>query len=129
MPIAKYRIGEKMKALNRADFFAKRPVNPAPVAVPLASHGEDAGIFVKRMNATEREKFEAFMKDSPAGIAKRALFTQLVACDESGKPLFSEADLPQLTAGEWKSLDAIVDAGMKLNGIGQDQEQELKKTS
>jgi hypothetical protein len=113
-----------MKALNRSAFFERRPA-----IAGLAREGEDAGVFVKMLDAPGRERFEAFIKDPPKGIAKRAIFALLVACDEAGKPLFIDDDLPALSAGEWKSLDAILDAGAKLNGLGESEEQELKKSS
>jgi hypothetical protein len=121
-----------MKVLTRADFFSRRPAIK-PVFVPLDGFGEDggdvAGVYVKMMNAAEREKFETFMEAPPAGIAKRALFAQLLACDEKGQPIFTDADLPALSAGEWRSLDLILDAGMKLNVVTKEQKEQLKKTS
>jgi len=79
--------------------------------------------YVTKFSARDRDKFEQIVTGGKVGGVPnmenvRAKFVTLVVVDENGKRRFSEADADKI--GEWDSdiVQAIVDAGFKLNGIG-----------
>jgi hypothetical protein len=101
---------------------------PSPVAVPIPEWGEDAGVYVKVMNAMERTRYEEVMKNVPEGLTRRALFVQLVACDENGKTLFTLDDMEALNQEDFRALDRIIAKGLEVNALGDEQEAALKKS-
>lgn len=114
-------------ALDRAAILAKKLDLPREeIDVPELG----GTVFVQVLTAAKRDRMEAdhnVRKDKHAQF--RARFVALVACDETGNPLFTEADLPDLDQLPATALDPIVKAGMRLNGLGSEAEEETRKNS
>lgn len=79
--------------------------------------------YISKFSARDRDRFEQIVTGGKVGGTPnmdnvRAKFVTLVVVDEDGKKRFSETDAEKI--GEWDSdiVQAIVDAGFKLNGIG-----------
>lgn len=94
------------------------------------SLGDGRSVYVRTMTAAERDRFES---EHRARADKhhqfRARFAAAVLCDAAGAPLFTADDIPQL--GELPStlLDAVVEAGMRLNGMGDAAARATEKNS
>lgn len=101
----------------------ERPTMPAL----LPGLGE---VKVRGMTGRERDQWERRIVDSK-GKMRMANFrsTLIVACtvDESGNPMFSEADIPALKNLPAATLEPIVNLAMKLSGISEADAEELGK--
>lgn len=87
-------------------------------------------VHVRTLTAAERDRFEAehqARKDRHAQF--RARFAAAVLCDCDGKPLFTAADVETLDQLPGTVLDAVVKAGMALNGLGEDATEAARKNS
>lgn len=98
--------------------------------------GEGSFVVVKRLNARERDNWEAGGviydsdgKSTPNFVNMRARLCALTIVDEEGKRIFTDEDVVLL--GEKSSLviTRIYDAACKLSGIGQDKEKNAVKNS
>jgi hypothetical protein len=103
-----------------ADDIHARASSRGRVAVEI--EGVDT-FYVTKFSARDRDRFEQIVTGGKVGGVPnmdnvRAKFVALVVVDENGKKRFSESDTDKI--GEWDSdiVQAIVDAGFKLNGIG-----------
>lgn len=79
--------------------------------------------LVAKFSARERDKFEQLVTGGKVGGSVnlenvRAKFVTIVVVNEDGSKRFAESDAEKI--GEWDTdiVQAIVDAGFKLNGIG-----------
>jgi hypothetical protein len=106
-------------ALTASEIHAKASTRHK-VAVEIP--GVDT-FYVAKFSARERDKFEQIVTGGKPGASPnmdnvRAKFVALVVVDENGKRRFADSDADAI--GEWDSdiVQAIVDAGFKLNGIG-----------
>lgn len=98
----------------------RRPLPKVKVAVPEL--GDDAEVWVTKFNARLRDKFEEIATGGNVGKVNlanvRARVVTILAVDEDGKPLFTEADAEWLGECDTDAIQRIIDAGFKLNGIG-----------
>ena len=105
-------------ALTREQLKAKRGVRPR-VAVDVPELGT---IYVAKMTAKDRDQFEQMVTGGKVGgvnVANiRARFVALVAVNEDGTRMFEDADAEWLGDLDTDIVQAIVDAGFALNGIG-----------
>lgn len=97
-------------------------------------------VYVKQMNGKERSDFEAnsILKDAKGNMTgntdvsnfRARLFVNTVCGDPEGKTLlFSEADVPAISAKSAKALDRISKVAMRLNGISKEDEETIAKNS
>src|SRR5690349_5982568 len=92
--------------------------------VPVPEWG--LSVFVRTMTGRERDRFEALHQSMSLDDfrARVALFT---VCDSEGRPLFTEADIPALSAKSARALDRIAARAMQLNRITEADVEELAK--
>ena len=105
-------------ALTREQIKAKRGVRPrVPVEVP-----ELGTVHVAKMTAKDRDAFEQMVTGGKVGGVNltniRARFVALVCVNEDGTKMFEEGDAEWLGELDTDIVQAIVDEGFKLNGIG-----------
>ena len=86
-------------------------------------------VYVKSMSGQERDSFEASLvsKDgkNPVYANIRAKLVVRTACDETGKRLFSEADIPDLTRKSAAALQRIFEVAQRLSGISSKDVEEM----
>ena len=97
-------------------------------------------VRVRGMSGTQRDAFEkAISREKRSGSSKRSgkttteiireqLRARLVAwcvVDDSGQRVFTDDDLPGLNAKSGAALEPIVDAAMRLSGMGDDDVDDL----
>lgn len=109
-------------ALTRDEFLKRRTQLPT-IKVPVPELGEDAEVFVQKFNARQRNRFEEIATGGKIGgsVNLRNVSAKIVvlACvDDSGKPLFTDADEEEIGNYDWEVVQRIVDAVFRLNGIG-----------
>ena len=108
-------------ALTRDEIKAKRGVRPR-VAVEVPALG--GTVYVAKLSARDREDFEFMVPGGKAGSVNmrniRARFLTLVCVNEDGTRMFEESDADWLGDLDTDAVQAIVDAGFRLNGIGSD---------
>ena len=107
-------------ALTRDEIKAKRGVRPrVPVEVPELG----GTVYVARMTARERDDFEFMVTGGKVGVPTtprniRAKFCTLVCVKEDGTRMFEEEDAEWIGDLDTNVVQAIVDEGFRLNGIG-----------
>jgi hypothetical protein len=104
--------------------------------VPIGVKGWPDLLWVRTLTGAERDAWEAGIVQPGPGEAKnynmrniRARFAALVACDETGQRIFDNDDVPKLGTKSAQALDLLFDAGQKLNGIRDDDLEELAGNS
>jgi hypothetical protein len=106
-------------ALTRDQIKAKRGVRQR-VAVEVAELGT---VYVAKFSAKDRDRFEQIVTGGKVGgnvnlENVRARFVTLVCVNEDGTKMFEDADSEWIGELDTDIVQAIVDAGFKLNGIG-----------
>ena len=103
--------------LNRSDILSKKELKKICVSVP--DWGGD--VFVSEMSAQTRDQWEQKLIDSKEkgqGITNgRATLIVVTVVDEKGNPIFTEKDIPEIGKLSAMSLDKIISAAQKLNGL------------
>lgn len=90
-------------------------------------------VLVRGLTSAERDNYEAKLvvqkgKNTTVNMKNaRARLAVLSVMDGDGKPLFSEADLPLLSAKSAAALDRIFDVASRLSGISDEDLDELSK--
>ena len=82
-------------------------------------------VFVKTFDGAARDRIEAHvMRDGKQANMQglRALVVALAACDESGKELFTVADIPALEKKNAAALDRVFNAASVLNRLNDNAE-------
>lgn len=80
-------------------------------------------VCVRPLSGTERDAFETMIRggDGHTDLRNfRARFAAMVICDESGARMFSDADVAVLGAKSSIALSRVLDAGMRLNALRDD---------
>lgn len=105
-------------ALTREQIKAKRGVRPR-VAVEVPELGT---VYVAKFSAKDRDRFEQMVTGGKVGGVNlenvRARFVAMVCVNEDGTRMFDEGDADWIGDLDTDTVQAIVDAGFKLNGIG-----------
>ena len=114
-------------ALTRDEILAKRSVRQR-VAVEVPELGT---VYVAKFTARDRDRFEEIITGGIPGRVNlrnvRAQVVPLLVVDENGKRLFEDSDSDAIGELDSDTIQAIVDAGFKINGINQDVvEEEVK---
>ena len=95
----------------------------------------DGSLIVKGLTAAERDKYESHLivqkgKNTTVNMKNaRARLVMLSVVDESGKQLFTEADISALGTKSAAVLDRIFDVASRLSGISDEDLEELSKNS
>lgn len=110
--------------LSRDQILAADDLPRAEVAIPEWG----GSIFVRTMNGSERDRFEAAHLKAP-GVDFRARVAVACACDDQGAPLFTAEDIPALGAKSSAALTRIFEAASKLNRMSDQDYDQLGKDS
>jgi hypothetical protein len=90
-------------------------------------------VWVKTMSGADRERFETAHQVEAKAVAKsntlRARLAVYSVCDETGKAMFEEKDIPALAKKSGAALDRIFEVSLKLNKIGSEDISELEGES
>lgn len=99
-------------------------------------------VRIKTLNGVERDIFEKAMRDinpnldpkNPKApkvitLGMKARLVAMSVVDESGNNLFSTADVEELNNKSGKVIDDIFQVSQKLNGLGDDELEDLRKNS
>jgi len=114
-------------ALTREEILAKRNVRQrVPVEVP--GWGT---IHVAKFTARDRDRFEEIVTGGIPGKVNlrnvRAQVVTLLAVNDDGTPMFTEADADDIGKLDSDSVQAVIDAGFKLNGLNTDSLEDAVK--
>lgn len=77
-------------------------------------------IRIRQLSTTEVEAIRAVAAKDNAAFCRRLIVASVVGDDD--KPLLTDADLPALESGAFGSIDALVGAVLRANGMGQQAE-------
>lgn len=101
----------------------------APLEVERVEVPEWGGVvFVRAMSGAERDAFELATAPPLGTFANlRARLVALCACEEDGTRLFLDADAAQLGTLDARALDRIFQAARRLNALGADDFEQIKK--
>ena len=113
-------------SINRDQILARRSVKPALEPVDEPELG--GTVHVRMMTGSQRDRFEALHTANP-GANPRARLAAFTLCDEEGKPLFTEADVPALGELPSSAFDRIFPAAVRINGLGPKEIEDLGKNS
>lgn len=90
-------------------------------------------VRIRSLTELERSRIEASMRDKKGGLSGSKLLDlkcrMIVECvvDESGNPIFTSRDIPQLNQQDSKVTNAIVDAIQAHCGWSDDDIEDLEK--
>jgi hypothetical protein len=123
------------KLLSKADILGFDDTRYAYVMVP-----EWGGrVRLRTMTGTERDDFELSLlvakkegKKTTREVVLRNVRAKLVAtciCDEQGKRLFNDTEIATLGAKNGKALDRIYEISRDLNGLSEEEVEEIVKNS
>jgi hypothetical protein len=110
--------------LDRAAILGKTAMPTQDIAIPEW----DGTVTIRAMTAGERDRWEGYVR-TYRDVDIRARLAIGCVCDQDGNLLFTEADLPAMSALNGKALDRIFEAAVMLSKIGRDDLDELKKNS
>jgi hypothetical protein len=89
----------------------------------------DTTVYVRTMTGTERDAFEGSIlrdgKVSPDGLRAKLLVRCLA--DENGNRIFSDEEFEALGSKSAKVIDKLFAIAQKVNGIGQEDVDDLTK--
>ena len=97
--------------------------------VPVPEWGGD--VYVKGMTGAERDDFEAGIvrisgKSNTVNMQNiRAKLCSATICDESGKKLFTPADIKELSKKSASALQHVFTVAQRLSGLSDDDVEEL----
>lgn len=103
--------------LSRESILARTALKTVRVEVPeWGGH-----VFVKELSGHERDRWELLSYQAAKGTVQDVSARLLVfaICDAEGKTLFTEDDVPSLSALSGAALNRLWDAALKLNRIGE----------
>jgi len=116
-----------MSVLNREDILGADDLIIERVSTPEWK----GDTFVKGMTGAERDRFEAGIITVDSKSEKvdmrdiRAKLCSETICDESGKKLFTQADVKALSQKSAAPLQRCFEVAQKLSGITDDDVEEL----
>lgn len=110
--------------LNRDTILAKTQLPTERVSVP--EWGGD--VFVRMLTGGERDYFESSINDARASgnTNIRARLASMTVCDESGKRLFSDSDMPAIAQLSAAALDRVFEVSARLNRLRKEDIDELE---
>ena len=118
----------KEKLLTKEDVFKAKDLIIEKMDLP-----EWGGyLFIRVISGRERDQFEKSVQNKKGEIEFtnfRSRFAALVLCDDEGNRIFQEVDIAELSKKSSAALDRILDKGMKINGMKQEDVEDLVKNS
>jgi hypothetical protein len=84
-------------------------------------------VWVRTLTVGQREQWEQTVERHKGNTA--ATIVVMTACDETGSLLFTEADIPALSAKSAGAVNRIMDVATKLAKVSKEDQEELKKNS
>lgn len=103
--------------------------------VDMRQFGWSGAVYVRALDGTSRDAWEASLitiegkKSRPNLKNTRAKLLQLTVCDQHGRLLFDESDIPQIGQRSAKSLDYLFDIAKEMSGIGDEALKDAVKNS
>lgn len=82
---------------------------------------------VRVMSGAAREKFEASLKDGDTSGTIRARWLRLTVCDDAGSLLFTDDDIPALSALDSDVLIPVFGAALRINGMAPESVEQAEK--
>lgn len=86
-------------------------------------------VNVRMLRGDEADRFEHEIitcRDRRDGVGARALFALYTVCDDEGNRIFKSDDVKMLGEKSSKALGRILDVAKRLNGITEDEIEELE---
>lgn len=115
-----------MSILSKAAILAADDKKMVDVEVPEWG----GNVKIRVMTGTERDRFEAeFVGGGKSVDMVRAKLVAKCLCDDEGKRLFTEQEIPQLGEKSAAVLDKLFASCMKLNRFTKDDVEELAGNS
>lgn len=93
-------------------------------SVPVPEFGGD--VFIAELTVDEADQFRTLGAD---GVPANVRLAVLGACDETGKRLFTEEDIPALRALPARAMTLIGNAVLRLNGSTEEAAEDAKNGS
>lgn len=121
---------EPGEPLGRDAIFAVEDRQIIPLEIPEWN----GTVFLRVMGGKERDSYENSLVNPATGKLTRrdnyrARFAVLVLCNAEGERLFGDGDVKKLSGKSAKALDRIWDAGTKLNGMTDEDIEEIAGNS
>lgn len=112
----------------REDILAIRDVRTQKLTVPEWNKE----VWLRTISGAERDRIDASVRDksNPASLVNfRARFAVMVLSDEQGNRIFTDADAIEIGKKSQSALDRILTAGLQLNGMAENDVDDLEKKS
>jgi len=119
---------KQMKMLTKEEIQKAKDLPVRDVEVP-----EWGGIVrMQTLSGAERDSFADTVQQRKKGEVielkgLKVFLLSLAIVGENGERLFSEADLDELNAKSAKVLETLFEIATEMNGIGEEEEEELRK--
>ena len=119
---------KQMKMLTKEEIQKAKDLPVRDVEVP-----EWGGIVrMQTLSGAERDSFADTVQQRKKGEVielkgLKVFLLSLAIVGENGERLFSEADLDELNAKSVKVLETLFEIATEMNGIGEEEEEELRK--
>jgi hypothetical protein len=100
-----------------------------PPSEPLDVPEWGGTLYIGVMSGAERDRLESLtLKERERGFTHlRGRMAAYTIRDEHGKPMFTEADVPTLSALSSSALGLVYDVAARLNGLTKKDVDELEK--
>ncbi|WP_130470646.1 hypothetical protein [Candidatus Magnetaquicoccus inordinatus] len=112
-------------SLTREQILDSQDLGTVQVSVPQWG-GE---VPIREWSGVERNRFQELVKDKAPAVGIPAILTTLSVVDEGGNRMFRDTDLTTVAGKSAAALEVISDAVIKLNRIGQQEEDAAEKNS
>lgn len=112
--------------LNKESILAANDLTTETVNVP-EWQGE---IKIRSWTGAEREQFEKSVNVIDGKVKSSDVLSRIAVlsiCDDDGKRIFTDADIPALSKKSAAALERIADKAVKLNGLTESDIEELAK--
>jgi hypothetical protein len=112
--------------LTRDEILAQNGLPREPLFIPEW----DGNVIVRAMTAGERDGFEMAIgaaREEGENPCARARIAVITLVDDAGRQLFTEADIPALSAKYAKPIDRIFDVAIRLSKLTKDDVEALEK--
>lgn len=114
-----------MTLLNRDAILKAQDVATKEVSIPEWG----GSIRVRSMTVAERNEFARRVASSEEKTSVGAWLVTMLAVDGDGKSLFKPEDVSELEKRNAKAIDAVVNAILEINRIGDKEVAEAEKKS
>ena len=119
------------KILTREAILGAQDIKVENVKVP---EWNDGVVRLRSMPGTDRDKWETVVQskvqDGKVNIdGMKVLLIVSCAIDDKGDPLFTENDLVELNKKNAKAINRLWEVAARMNGIGNEELEELRKNS